>query len=63
MYAQPVEVNTIGGIPKKIATALGLSEPANSTGHCFRRFSASLLADATENMHTLKIGHKSKISK
>jgi hypothetical protein len=29
---QPVGVNTIGGIPKKIATALGLSEPANYTG-------------------------------
>jgi integrase len=43
---QPVGVNTIGGIPKKIATALGLSEPANYTGHCFRRSSASLLADA-----------------
>jgi hypothetical protein len=29
---QPAGVNTIGGIPKKIATALGLSEPANYTG-------------------------------
>jgi integrase len=47
-------VNTIGGIPKKIATALGLSEPANYTGHCFRRSSASLLADAGADMHTLK---------
>jgi hypothetical protein len=35
---QSVGVNTIGGIPKKIATALGLSEPANYTGHCFRRY-------------------------
>jgi hypothetical protein len=51
---QPVGVNTIGGIPKKIATALGLSEPANYTGHCFRRSSASLLADAGADMHTLK---------
>jgi integrase len=51
---QPVRVNTIGGIPKKIATALGLSEPANYTGHCFRRSSASLLADAGADMHTLK---------
>jgi hypothetical protein len=41
-------------IPKKIATALGLSEPANYTGHCFRRSSASLLADAGADMHTLK---------
>jgi hypothetical protein len=49
-------VNTIGGIPKKIATALGLSEPANYTGHCFRRSSASLLVDAPASidMHTLK---------
>jgi integrase len=51
---QPVGANTIGGIPKKIATALGLSEPANYTGHCFRRSSASLLADAGADMHTLK---------
>jgi hypothetical protein len=55
MYtAQPVGVNTIGGIPKKIATALGLSEPANYTGHCFRRSSASLLPDAGADMYTLK---------
>lgn len=51
---QPVGVNTVGGIPKKIATALGLSEPAKYTGHCFRRSSASLLADAGADMHTLK---------
>lgn len=51
---QPVGVNTIGGIPKKIAAALGLSEPVNYTGHCFRRSSASLLADAGADMHTLK---------
>lgn len=51
---QPVGVNTIGGIPKKIASALGLSEPVNYTGHCFRRSSASLLADAGADMHTLK---------
>jgi integrase len=51
---QPVGVNTIGGIPKKVATALGLSEPANYTGHCFRRSSASLLADAGADVHTLK---------
>lgn len=51
---QPVGVNTIGGIPKKIATALGLSESVNYTGHCFRRSSASLLADAGADMHTLK---------
>jgi hypothetical protein len=47
---QPVGRNTIGGIPKKIATALELSEPANYVGHCFRRSSASLLADAGANM-------------
>lgn len=51
---QPVGVNTIGGIPKKIATALGLSESVKYTGHCFRRSSASLLADAGADMHTLK---------
>jgi hypothetical protein len=32
-------------------TALGLSEPANYVGHCFRTSSASLLADAGANMY------------
>ena len=41
----PLGINTIGAIPKKIATFLQLPEPELYTGHCFRRTSATLLVD------------------
>lgn len=42
---QRVGLNTIGHIPTKIATFLELEEPHLYTGHCFRRSSASILAE------------------
>lgn len=44
-FTQPVGINTIGAIPKRIANFLGLSEVELYTGHCFRRSSASVLAE------------------
>lgn len=51
---QPVGIHTIGKIPSLIATYLKLSEPKMYTGHCFRRTSASLLADTGANILSLK---------
>lgn len=51
---QPVGVNTIGGIPKIIAEYLKLKNPEMYTGHCFRRSSATLLADSGASMSMLK---------
>lgn len=51
---QPIGINTIGGYPKRIAIFLNLSSPGEYTGHCFRRSSASLLADSGANLTTLK---------
>mgnify|MGYP005987225749 CR=1 FL=1 len=41
----PVGVNTIGKIPSKIARYLQLPNPERYTGHCFRRSSATVMAD------------------
>lgn len=41
-------------VPKSIATFLDLPDPTNYTGHCFRRTSATLLANAGANLTTLK---------
>lgn len=51
---QPVGINTIGGMPKKIAEFLKLPNPATYTGHCFRRTSATILADAGADITTIK---------
>lgn len=51
---QPVGVNTIGGVPKKIAIYLELKDVDGYTGHCFRRSSATLLADSGASMSTIK---------
>lgn len=51
---QPVGINTFGAIPKNIATFLGLENPKKYTGHCFRRSSATLLADSGAELTTLK---------
>lgn len=51
---QPIGKNTFGQLPKKIATFLQLPEPSLYTGHCFRRTSASLLADSGANVDVLK---------
>ncbi|XP_066583293.1 tyrosine recombinase XerC-like [Prorops nasuta] len=51
---QPVGKNKIAGIPKEIARFLGLNNPDSYTGHCFRRTSATLLADAGANITLIK---------
>lgn len=51
---QPVGKNTFGKIPSIIATYLGLSDPTLYTGHCLRRSSATLLADAGADITTIK---------
>ena len=40
------EKNTLAKIPFEIATFLGLENPKTYTGHCFRRSSATSLADS-----------------
>lgn len=51
---QPVGKNTFGKIPSIIAKYLGLSDPDKYTGHCLRRTSATLLAEAGASMTVLK---------
>lgn len=50
----PVGINTIGGMPKKIAEFLGLPNAKEYTGHCFRRCSATLLADSGADLTAIK---------
>jgi integrase len=52
--AVPVGINNIGSIPSKIATFLNLPNPSQYTGHCFRRSSATLLANRGGDLLTLK---------
>ncbi|RYA72252.1 hypothetical protein DD592_26315 [Enterobacter cloacae complex sp. 2DZ2F20B] len=49
-----VGINTIGGILKQIADFLKLRHSSTYTGHCFRRTSATLLADAGVDITVLK---------
>lgn len=51
---QPVGINTIGNLPKTIAQFLKLPNPVLFTGHCFRRSSATLLADSGADILKLK---------
>ncbi|KAJ8974229.1 hypothetical protein NQ317_003917 [Molorchus minor] len=44
--SQPVGKNTMGKIPSVVASYLKLPDVACYTGHCLRRSSATLLADA-----------------
>lgn len=52
--SQVVGKNTFGQIPFKIATYLKLPIPKDYTGDCFRRSSATLLADAGEDILNIK---------
>ncbi|XP_026318551.1 uncharacterized protein LOC113229237 [Hyposmocoma kahamanoa] len=51
---QPMGINKIGATAREIATFLDLKEPQLYTGHCFRRTSATLLADGGADLTTLK---------
>lgn len=51
---QPVGINTFGKMPADIATYLKLSDPKFFTGHCFRRSSASLLANSGADLTMIK---------
>lgn len=46
----PLGINSIGGVPRNIASYLNLADPEGYTSHCFRRTSATIYADcgATE---------------
>ena len=46
--------NTIGAVPKFIASYLELDNADKYTGHCFRRSSATALADSGATLTTLK---------
>lgn len=52
--AQVVGVHMIGKVPSMIAKYLKLPNPETYTGHCFRRSSATLLADSGADMSILK---------
>ena len=51
---QPMGRNTIGATAKFIANYLGLADPDSYTGHCFRRSSATALADSGASLTMLK---------
>lgn len=51
---QHVGINKIGEIPSLIAKWLGKDMYKSYTGHCFRRSSVTLLADAGGNMTSIK---------
>ncbi|KAJ8982862.1 hypothetical protein NQ317_002269 [Molorchus minor] len=51
---QPVGINIFGKMPTDIARFLKLPNSELYTGHCFRRTSASLLADSGANLCTIK---------
>ncbi|XP_023311961.1 uncharacterized protein LOC111692276 [Anoplophora glabripennis] len=50
----PVGINMFGKMPADIAEFLNLPNPQLYTGHCFRRSSATLLADSGANLTTIK---------
>lgn len=51
---QPVGTNTFAEMPRKIATFLGLNDVQRFTGHCFRRSSATILAENGAGLLTIK---------
>ncbi|KAJ8977680.1 hypothetical protein NQ317_018885 [Molorchus minor] len=51
---QPVGINIFGKMPTDIARFLKLPNSELYTGHCFRRTSASLLADSGANLCTIE---------
>lgn len=51
---QPVGINTMAKVPRMIAQFLSLPDENSYTGHCFRRSSASLLANSGADLLTIK---------
>lgn len=51
---QPVGINTLSKIPRLVADYLKLKDAHLYTGHCFRRTSATFLANASADILTLK---------
>lgn len=51
---QPIGINTFGKMPTVIAEFLGLPDHKQYTGHCFRRTSASLLAESGAHITEIK---------
>lgn len=51
---QPIGINKMGQMPKTIATFLKLPNPELFSGHCFRRSSASQLANNGGDLLTIK---------
>lgn len=51
---QCVGINKFGSVPQKVAEFLGLENAKQYTGHCFRRSSATILANAGGDMFALK---------
>lgn len=60
--AQPVGINTIGAMPKRIATYLQLENPEDYTGHCFRRSSSALLGKSRNYVGHYYIYKQTKIN-
>lgn len=59
---QPIGVNKVGGIPRRIASYLELPEADKYTGHCFRRTSAELLSQSGANVVHVIAGWKANKS-
>lgn len=51
---QIIGINKLGAMPKMIANYLNLPDAESYTGHCFRRTSATVLADSGADLVTLK---------
>ncbi|XP_008546629.1 uncharacterized protein LOC103570614 [Microplitis demolitor] len=60
---QPIGINKIGGVPRKIARFLKLPDADKYTGHCFRRTSTELLAHDSTNMLSIAGGWKANNKK
>lgn len=51
---QPIGINTLARIPRLIAAYLKLPHPETYTGHCYRRSSATILANAGGDLTAVK---------
>lgn len=51
---QPVGIHRIAKVPQIVAKYLNLDDPSSFTGHCFRRTSASILANSGVTMGDIR---------